>query len=127
MPARIAGVVLRASDRQATARFYARLGLATREHEHGGPKHHEIGPSSEGFVVEAYARSAAFPRDAIMVEVDSIDAALEALVEFGTRPRIPLKMTGDMKFVYVSDPDGRDVMLIEHDRGSPVQATSAAP
>jgi hypothetical protein len=127
MPTRIAGVVLRASDRHATASFYARLGLTTREHEHGGPKHYEIGPSSEGFVVEAYAKSAAFPRDAVMVEVDSIEAALEALVEFGTRTRTALKVAGDMKFVYVSDPDGRDVMLIEQDRGSRDRSTSGAP
>ena len=113
MPTRIAGVVFRSADRHATARFYARLGLGTREHEHGGPKHYEIGPASEAFVVEAYLKSAAFARDAIMVEVDSIAAALAAVSEFGTRPRTEPKVAGDMKFLYVSDPDGRDVMLIE--------------
>ena len=113
MPSRIAGVVLRAADRHATARFYARLGLTANEHEHGGPKHYEIGPPSETFVLEAYLKSESFPRDAVMVEVDSIDAALAGLAEFGTRPRTAPKVAGDMKFVYVNDPDGRDVMLIE--------------
>jgi hypothetical protein len=113
MPTRIAGIVLRADDRHATANFYARLGLTAREHEHGGPKHYEIGPTSEGFVVEAYLRSAAFTRDAVMVEVDSIDAALAALAALGTRARTEPKTTGDLRFVYVSDPDGRDVMLME--------------
>jgi hypothetical protein len=113
MPTRIAGVVLRSTDRHVTARFYGSLGLAANEHEHGGPKHYEIGPSSEGFVVEAYLKSPEFPRDALMVEVDSIDAALAAVREFGSQPRTAVKVAGDMKFVYVSDPDGRDVMLIE--------------
>ena len=113
MPTRIAGVVLRAADRHVTAQFYARLGLDAREHEHGGPKHYEIGPSSEGFVVEAYARSPAFPSDAIMVEVDSIDAALRAAEQFGVRPSAPAKVAGGLRFVYVTDPDGRPVMLIE--------------
>jgi hypothetical protein len=122
MSARIAGVVFRAADRHVTARFYARLGLAAREHEHGGPKHYEIGPPSEGFVVEAYLKSSAFPVDPVMVEVESIDAALAAVSALGARPRTAVKTAGDMKFVYVSDPDGRDVMLIEKISGLPPHA-----
>ena len=113
MTSRIAGIVLRAADRHATARFYAALGLATREHEHGGPKHYEVGPQSAEAVVEVYQRSAAFTTDAIMVEVASIDAALQAVLEVGARPRSAPKDAGEFRFVYVTDPDGRDVMLIE--------------
>jgi hypothetical protein len=113
MPSRIAGVVLRAADRHVTARFYAQLGLAAREHEHGGPKHYEIGPPSETFVVEAYSKSSAFPSDAVMVEVDSIDAALRAVEQFEIRPMAAAKNAGEFRFVYVADPDGRPVMLIE--------------
>lgn len=113
MAPNIAGIVLRSADRHATARFYARLGLTVREHEHGGPKHYEIGPPSEGIVVEAYLKTPAFARDALMVEVEAIDAALAALADLGTVPRTEPKVAGDMRFVYVADPDGRDVMLIE--------------
>ena len=113
MTARIAGFVLRASERHATARFYARLGLTTREHEHGGPRHYEVGPQAAEAVVEIYQRSAAFAADAVMIEVDSIDAALRAAAEFGSQPAAPPKDAGDFRFVYVADPDGRPVMLIE--------------
>ena len=48
-----------------------------------------------------------------MIEVDSIAAALGAVAAFGTKPAAPPKDAGDFKFVYVADPDGRPVMLIE--------------
>ena len=62
MAARVAGFILRAADRHDTARFYASLGLSTREHEHGGPRHYEVGSQSSGAVVEVYQRSAALIR-----------------------------------------------------------------
>jgi hypothetical protein len=113
---RFAGTVLRAADKHATARFYERLGLVTHEHEHDGPRHYEIGPVALDAVVEVYARSAAFTGDAIMVEVDSLDAALTAVLDSGAAPKVGPKDAGAFRFAYVTDPDGRDVMLIEISR-----------
>lgn len=113
MPARIAGVILRAGDRKRTAEFYAKLGLDTHEHSHGGPKHYEVGPFSHTAVTEIYQRSAKFSNDAIMIEVDSIDTALLAVAEFGIEPKSNIANLETMKFVYTTDPDGRDVILME--------------
>ena len=110
MATRFAGTVLRAADKHATARFYERLGFEAHEHEHGGPRHYEIGPVASSAVVEVYARSTAFTGDAIMIEVDSLDAALAAVLEPGAAP----KDAGAFRFAYVTDPDGRDIMLIEN-------------
>jgi hypothetical protein len=113
MATRFAGTILRAADRHATARFYERLGLNAHELEHGGPRHYEVGPLAPDAVMEVYVKSAAFNRDAIMVEVDSLDAALAAVLEPGSAPKAGPKDAGAFRFAYVSDPDGRDVMLIE--------------
>ena len=121
MATRFAGIVLRASDKDATARFYQRLGLVAREHEHGGPRHYEVGPLAPDAVVEVYARSAAFSGDAVMVEVDSLDAALAAALAPGEGPKVGPKDAGAFRFAYVTDPDGRSVMLIEA-RPDPGQA-----
>jgi hypothetical protein len=48
-----------------------------------------------------------------MVEVDSLDAALAAVLEPGAAPKVGPKDAGAFRFAYVTDPDGRDVMLIE--------------
>ena len=114
MATRFAGTILRAADKHATARFYERLGLLAHEHEHGGPRHYEIGPVAPSAVVEVYARSAAFTGDAIMIEVDSLDAVLAAVLEPGAAPKVGPKDAGAFRFAYVTDPDGRDVMLIEN-------------
>ena len=113
MAARFAGIVLRAADKHATAKFYERLGLKSHEHEHGGPRHYEIGPLAPGAVMEVYAKSATFSGDAVMVEIDSLDAALAAVLAPGEAPKVGPKDTGTFKFAYVTDPDGRPVMLIE--------------
>jgi predicted lactoylglutathione lyase len=114
MNTRIAGIVLRASNRHITAEFYKKLGLNTNEHEHGGPKHYEIGPLSKENVVEIYQQSTTFTRDAIMLEVDSIDSAITAVSDLGIKPKGEVKDSVSMRFVYITDPDGRDVMLIEN-------------
>jgi hypothetical protein len=121
MATRFAGVVLRATDKHATVRFYERLGLVAREHEHGGPRHYEVGPLAPEAVMEVYARSAAFSGDAVMVGVDSLDAALAAVLAPGEGPKIGPKDAGSFRFAYVADPDGRSVMLIEtrHAPGEP--------
>lgn len=113
MIAHIAGFVLRSKDRHLTARFYAELGLSTHDHEHGGPRHYETGPLSEDFVVEVYQASEHFPGDALMLEVSSIEHSLEVSARFGVQIRTSLRDLGEVKIIYITDPDGRDVMLIE--------------
>jgi hypothetical protein len=113
MATRFSGTVLRAIDKHVTAKFYERLGLKAHEHEHGGPRHYEIGPLAPDAVIEVYTKSATFSGDAVMVEVDSLDAALAAVLTPGDAPKAGPKDTGTFKFAYVADPDGRPVMLIE--------------
>lgn len=113
MPTQIIGFVLRAGDRNVTAQFYEKLGLKAKEHQHGGPMHHEVGPLAEGFVVEIYKKSLAFATDAIMIGVDSLEEAIRAVAEFGIAPKGEIKEIESTRFVYVTDPDGRDVMLIQ--------------
>ncbi len=113
MYTRIAGYILRAEDKKITADFYSRLGLGVREHEHGGPLHFEITESSPDSVVEIYQRTNAVSVDALMIEVDSINDALKIVKEFGILPKTALKETIDMQFIYINDPDGRGVMLLE--------------
>lgn len=112
--ARILGMIFRASDRKTTARFYAAMGLCAHEHQHGGPIHHEIGPMSENAVLEIYTASANFDADALMVEVDSIAVAVEVASTYGVEPPREVKEAADMRFVYIRDPDGRPLMLIEN-------------
>lgn len=113
MATTVAGFILRAADRQETARFYAELGLRANEHQHGGPIHHEVGPMSDECVMEVYIRSPAFSQDALMLNVDSIEAALNVVAGFGIQAAMDVRDMGDAKFVYIADPDGRPVMLIE--------------
>lgn len=113
MTARVAGLVLRTGDKHLTARFYKELGLAAREHEHGGPKHYEVGPLSEDCVLEIYQASERISKDTLMLEVASIKAALLVAGRFGIKLCTELKEVGDARFVYITDPDGRYVMLIE--------------
>ncbi len=113
MAAQIAGYVLRAQDRHVTARFYTELGLNTTEHQHGGPKHYEMGPLADGCVAEVYQWSESFPHDALMLNVDSISTAIGVAEKYGIKPETELRESSDMKFVYIKDPDGRSLMLIE--------------
>ena len=113
MKASIAGFILRAADKAVTADFYSQLGLGVREHEHGGPLHFEVTGVSPDFVVEMYKKTDRFNVDALMVEVGSIDTALDVAKKFGIFGKTEMKEAADMKFIYITDPDGRDVMLIE--------------
>ncbi len=114
MPTRIAGVALRAGNKHTTAEFYEKLGLAPHEHQHGGPKHYEVLPLSPTIVVEIYQSSTNYPTDTIMLEVDSIDAALFVAASFNIEKKSEIKETPDGRLVYITDPDGRAVMLIEN-------------
>ncbi len=109
----ISGLILRCQDKGATALFYLRLGLTTHEHEHGGPRHFEVGPISPDFVAEIYKASERFPRDAIMVQVGSLAAALEVLKEMKVAPVSEVTVLPGYRFIYARDPDGRDVMIME--------------
>ncbi|MDO8482369.1 MAG: VOC family protein [bacterium] len=111
---KIAGFVLRRSDRQATAAFYRELGLTTNEHRHGeGPKHHEVLPLAPDFVVEIYQSSPAFSQDTIMIEVDSLMATLKIAARHKIIPSGDIREGPKMRFVYITDPDKRSLMLIE--------------
>ena len=113
--ARIAGIVLRTNGRKATARFYVALGLHENEHQHGGPIHNEFTPFSEEAVLEIYQASENFSRDALMIEVDSIDVSLQRISEKDTLLD-EVKETQGMRFLYIEDPDDRPVMLLERKR-----------
>ncbi len=113
MTTRIAGIILRATEKDLTARFYAELGLKTHEHEHGGPKHYEVTPLSPEYAVEIYKKSPTFSSDAIMLEVDSLATALYVAAKFGIEPKGGIRDTDTTRFIYITDPDGRSVMLIE--------------
>ena len=106
--AQVAGFILRAQDRAKTAAFYRALGLEAHEHLHGGPIHFELGPTDPGCVAEIYKWSPNFPSDALMVKVSSIDDAL-ARIAVSTEAR----NVGYMRLAYVTDPDGRAVMVFE--------------
>jgi hypothetical protein len=111
--ARIAGFVLRSTNKHLTAAFYKDLGLIVEEEQHGGPKHYEVGPLSDAAVVEIYQSSQQFPHDTLMLEVESLQLALEVALRHGVAPTCDIKDTPDMRFVYVTDPDARPLMLIE--------------
>ncbi len=115
MNTRLIGFVLRASVKHETILFYETLGLGAREHQHGGPLHVELTPVSEDFVVEMYQASRAFVKDALMIAVDSLSDTLLRLYEIhNIRPTTERVDTKDMSFLYVQDPDGRAVMLVEY-------------
>lgn len=113
MAASIAGFVLRAGDRHETSRFYEELGLRGNEHQHGGPVHYAMGPMSDECVMEVYSRSPAFSQDALMLNVDSIVASLQVAATFGIQAKMNVREMQDALFIYITDPDGRPVMLIE--------------
>lgn len=113
MATKIAGFILRSHSRRETADFYAALGLNPHEHSHGGPVHFELGPNSPDIVLEIYQRSDAFYQDAVMIAVDSIENAIKAIEKFDPDPIYPIKGDEGFRFIYVSDPDERPVMLIQ--------------
>jgi hypothetical protein len=48
-----------------------------------------------------------------MLNVDSIESALLVVAKFNIQATTDVRDTGDAKFAYITDPDGRPVMLIE--------------
>lgn len=113
MGTEIMGLVLRAQDKKRTAEFYRALGLTADEHAHGGPTHFEIGPNDSAIVVELYQASENYPKDTLMLGVESLEKALEVCGTFSIFPVLGIKNVGSMRFVYVLDPDERPLMLIE--------------
>jgi catechol 2,3-dioxygenase-like lactoylglutathione lyase family enzyme len=110
----IGGVILRCKDRARTAAFYSRLGLRAEGRQRGGSIHYEVLPISESFVVELHLASASFDKDAIMIEVQSLADVLKILEEeCAVLPRSVSTSSTGTSLAYVSDPDGRDVMLYE--------------
>lgn len=116
---KIAGFVLRCMDKKITADFYSKLGLTTIEHSHGGPSHFQVEPLADKeteMVVELYSLSKQYAKDAIMLYVDSIPRALAIVKDFGIEPKTEIKEIKNFLHVYVTDPDGRDVMLIQEQK-----------
>ena len=116
MPTKIGGFVLRCADKKITADFYAALGLTTTEHQHAGPSHFGVEPLADKkteFIVEIYDASARYAKDAIIVWVDSIARALAIAKDFSIEPKAEIKVVNNFLRVYITDPDGRDVMLIQ--------------
>lgn len=111
--AKIAGFIFRVKQTDTAATFYKALGLSINEHAHGGPLHIEVGPTSPSFVLELYKKSAKFNQDALMIEVDSLDAALLSVREFLGAAPAQVQEHPTMKLVYISDPEGRMIMLYE--------------
>jgi hypothetical protein len=111
--ASVLGFVLRSKNRHKTARFYEVLGLHAHEHSHDGPVHYGISPTSKEFIVEIYAQSANFDHDTVMVIVDSVEQSLIAVAALEILPRTKLMQTDTLRYIYVTDPDGRDVMIVE--------------
>jgi len=108
--ARIIGLVKRVTNRSKSSAFYSLLGLKTKAHQHGGPIHDEVTPVSTEFVIETYPRSDRFNSDALMIVVDDLKQLLIQLKQNGVIPHFTLS---DGQSVYVKDPEGNDVMLIQ--------------
>lgn len=114
MPTEIAGIVFRSKDKTLLARFYSDMGLRTNEHQHGGPGHFEVTSMSNNGVLEIYSLSELFPHDALMLYVDSLFETLSVVANgYNIYPERAIKETAASFFVYIKDPDGRLVMLIQ--------------
>jgi len=113
MTTHIAGFILRATDRKVTAEFYAALGLDILEHQHSGPFHYELAQHSHDFVVEVYAKSKGFPTDAIMLSVTSLEKSLGIALALGSVQLTDIHEGESGRFLYVTDPDMRPVMLLQ--------------
>lgn len=113
MKTTVAGFILRTGNRVETSKFYAELGLNIKEHRHGGPIHNEVGPMSQECTLEIYLRSQTFTEDVLMLNVNSIDEALCTASKFNIQPQTALLKMQDSNYIYITDPDGRSLMLIE--------------
>lgn len=104
------GYVRRTGKYEEMKSFYKLLGLTVHEHQHGGPVHTEVGPIRSDFVVEVYRRSLKYSTDALMVGVDDLATTLSSLRRTGVSPHTVIE---EGKVVYVKDPEGSDVMLVQ--------------
>ncbi len=105
------GVVLRSSDTEKSALFYKALGLdEQRKHAHGGPVHTELCVTDD-VVLELYNASRNYSHDALMFEVTDLDDSLRIAKEHGGR--IKRGRPSKNRLRYVTDPDGRNLLLIE--------------
>lgn len=104
------GLVRRVSNRDRTAAFYKLLGLDLSLHQHGGPPHFEVQSIHSDFVVEVYNQSPIYSQDALMVGVKDLAATVHLLEQNGIGVHATVQK-GSM--VYVKDPDGMDVMLVQ--------------
>ena len=105
----ILGIVRRAKSRKQVTDFYKLLGLNVNEHQHGGPVHVEVGPIDSKIVFEVYQHSPRYATDAVMVGVADLKATLLTLQQNG----VDIPPMTEKNFVYVKDPDGSDVMLVQ--------------
>ena len=108
------GMILRVDKRQETADFYAKLGLKFSEHRHDqGPMHHECTNFVDRPAMELYTRSKKFNFNTIMIQVESLEQALNDLATAYHLPWMVQTKDG-IAFAYVKDPDGNNVMLLEY-------------
>lgn len=104
-------VVLRSTDVDRAAKFYAELGLSLTKHRHGnGPEHY----SSEwnGFVFEIYPGASSTSATRIGFVIDDVDSIFGLLVKVGA---IPVAQPGDSEWgrrAVLRDFDGHTVELL---------------
>jgi lactoylglutathione lyase len=114
-----AGIVLRSNDRERLKAFYECLGMKFEIHKHGeGPEHASF-VVENSTVLEIYKRSRPkYIDDAILVVVSSV---AKTLAQLRKGEFIPRKEKGskeaDLTQVYISDPDGRPVLLLQEAEG----------
>jgi hypothetical protein len=113
MSSKLHGLILRSENHVRLEKFYAALGLSFEVHQHGGPVHAACQDIDDAFVLEIYAASRAYPRDALIIRVDSLLASIAIAESLGGALLVAARGQGAMHFAYVSDPDGRPVMLFE--------------
>jgi hypothetical protein len=113
MSTKLHGIILRSENRARLEEFYTGLGLTFQVHQHGGPVHAECQDIDNAFVLEIYAASRAYPRDALIIRVDSLLASIAIAESSGGALLVAAQEKPTMRFAYISDPDGRPVMLFE--------------
>ena len=108
-------VVLRSSDIERAAAFYARIGLQFVKHRHGQGAEH-FAAEFPGGVFELYSQtpsSLSTLGTRIGFSVSSIDSVIAALTDY---PGTVLSAPKDSEWgrrVVIADPDGHRVELIE--------------
>ncbi len=110
-------LVLRAEHPEQLCEFYSALGLRFTREQHGkGPVHHasELG----GSVFEIYPRGNTPPTAGARIgfDVDSLDAALNALANQNAMILSGPSYTSRGRVAVVRDPEGHKVELMERSR-----------